>query len=280
MGTRDAMEFINEQDEATLARFVERLEFRGADPTFIGYRDAYLDAMDLPRDAVVVELGCGTGVVARAVAAREGFSGRVIGIDQSPALIEAARRLAADEGVADRVEFMVGDAQAPGLPDASADAVIAHTLFSHVTDPAAVLAEAGRMLRPSGLVAVFDGDYSSWTWACSDPELALQMEDALRAVLASKPRVMRDLPGLLPGAGLTLAGSQAHVHAEIGQGRFFLSFVDAYAPLVLQAQILPRERVERWAAEQREAQERGTFFAACNYYAYLARRGTAAPAAP
>ena len=40
---RDAMQFVNEQDAATLERFIERLEFRGNDPTFVGYRDAYLD---------------------------------------------------------------------------------------------------------------------------------------------------------------------------------------------------------------------------------------------
>ncbi len=40
MAAREAMTFINEQDEATLERLVERLEFRGRDPTFVGYRDA------------------------------------------------------------------------------------------------------------------------------------------------------------------------------------------------------------------------------------------------
>jgi SAM-dependent methyltransferase len=277
---RDAMEFINEQDDATLERFVQRLEFRGADPTFVGYREAYLEAMTLPRDALVLELGCGTGVVARALAASQGFGGRVVGLDQSPVLVEAARRLAAEEGLGSRVEFRVGDAHAPGLPEASVDAVLAHTLLSHVTDPAAVLAAAARVLRPGGLVAIFDGDYSSWTWACTDPELAGQMEDGLRAVIVSKPRVMRDLPALLRGAGLTLVASHPHVYAEIGQGRFFLSLVDAYAPLVVRAQVVPRARVERWVAEQHAAQEQGTFFAACNYYAYLARREPAARPLP
>ena len=46
---RDAMQFINEQDAATLERFIERLEFRGKDPTFTAYRDAYLELIDLPR---------------------------------------------------------------------------------------------------------------------------------------------------------------------------------------------------------------------------------------
>ena len=47
--TRDAMQFINEQDPATLERFIARLEFRGTDPTFVAYRDAYLERIDLPR---------------------------------------------------------------------------------------------------------------------------------------------------------------------------------------------------------------------------------------
>ena len=69
MAARDAMEFTNEQDDATLQRFVERLEFRGRDPTFVGYRQAYVEKMALARSAVILDLGCGTGVVARALTA-------------------------------------------------------------------------------------------------------------------------------------------------------------------------------------------------------------------
>ena len=82
------------------------------------------------------------------------------GIDQSPAFIAAAERLAADDGVGDRVEFVVGDAHALDFPAASFDAAVAHTLVSHVRDPLAVLAEAARVVRPGGRVAIFDGDYA------------------------------------------------------------------------------------------------------------------------
>ena len=85
------MQFINEQDAATLERFIERLEFRATDPTFVAYREAYLELIDLPRTAAVLDLGCGTGVVARAIAARDGFAGTVTGVDQSPDFIAAAR---------------------------------------------------------------------------------------------------------------------------------------------------------------------------------------------
>ena len=92
----------------------------------------------------MLDLGCGTGVVTRAIAARDGFTGTVTGIDQSPDFIAAARRLAAEDGVGDRVEFVVGDAHALDLPAASFDAVVAHTLVSHVRDPLAVLAQGRR----------------------------------------------------------------------------------------------------------------------------------------
>ena len=64
--TRDAMQFVNEQDEATLDRFIERLEFRGTDPTFVAYREAYLELSTSRAPAAVLDLGCGTGVVTRA----------------------------------------------------------------------------------------------------------------------------------------------------------------------------------------------------------------------
>jgi hypothetical protein len=53
---RDAMQFVNEQDAATLERFIERLELRRKDPTFVAYREAYLQRIDLPRTAAVLEL--------------------------------------------------------------------------------------------------------------------------------------------------------------------------------------------------------------------------------
>jgi ubiquinone/menaquinone biosynthesis C-methylase UbiE len=150
MATRDAMEFINEQDDAALQRFIERFEFRGKDPTFVAYREAYLDQLGLSPSAAVLELGCGTGVVARALAGRAGFSGPITGVDQSPVLLEAAGRLAAEEGVGERIEFRLGDAHALELADASFDVVIAHTLVSHVSDPATVLQEAARGGPPGG----------------------------------------------------------------------------------------------------------------------------------
>ena len=267
---RDAMQFINEQDAATRERFIERLEFRATDPTFIAYRDAYLEVLGLPRTGAVLDLGCGTGVVGRAIAARDGFAGTVTGVDQSPDFVVAARRFAAEDGVGERVAFVVGDAHRLDMPAASFDAVVAHTLVSHVRDPLAVLANAGRVVRPGGAVAVFDGDYPSLTFGSSNPRLGEAMECAIQSTIMSAPRVMRELPRLLPQAGLRLVTTQAHVYAEAGSSSFMLNLAETYAPLAASTGLMSAGDVEAWLADQRRSAANGTFFAACNYYAYVA----------
>jgi SAM-dependent methyltransferase len=272
MITHDVYRFINEQDAATTQLLIDRLELRAKNPTLTRLRDDYLDTLQLAPDAQVLDLGCGTGVIGRALAKRDGFSGRVVGVDHSQSLVDAARCLAAQEGLAERLEFHVGDAGALDYADGRFDAVIAHTLLSHAPNPLAVLKEAARVLNPCGRIAIFDGDFASRTYGCSDSELEQRIEDALLATMVNNPRIMRDLPRLLREAGLEIVDVTAHVHAEVGAGSYFLDSVEAYAPLLARNGMLSAEAVECWLAEQRLALAQGAFFAACNYYAYIVRR--------
>jgi cyclopropane fatty-acyl-phospholipid synthase-like methyltransferase len=74
-----------------------RLEARGQHPAFRRMLDEYLDAMAIDQAATVLDLGCGTGVAARAIASRPSFAGTVVGIDLSPHVVAAAEQLAAAE---------------------------------------------------------------------------------------------------------------------------------------------------------------------------------------
>ena len=162
---RDAMQFINEQDAATLERFVERLEFRATDPTFMAYRDAYLE-LDRPaarrsRPGPRLRHGRRDARDRRARRVRRHrdggrpepgvHRGRASGSPPPTASASASSSSSATRTTLD-------------LPAASFDAAVAHTLVSHVRDPLAVLAEAARVTRPGGCVAVFDGDYASLTF--------------------------------------------------------------------------------------------------------------------
>jgi len=84
--------------------------------------------------------------------------------------------------------------------------------------------------------------------------------------------VMRELPRLLPEAGLEITAAWGDAVVEIGSASYFRSFAETYAPSVTRAGMFPAEKVEAWLADQRAAMENGTFFASCTYYTYVARR--------
>jgi hypothetical protein len=81
---------------------------------------------------------------------------------------------------------------------------------------------------------------------------------------------MRELPRLAPKAGLRLIATQAHVYAHAGSSSFMLNLAETYGPLVAATGLLPAAHVDAWLADQRRSAEDGTFFAACNYYAFAA----------
>lgn len=271
---QDIFRTINELDDESIQRIIERLEFRGQDPTFRGWLEEYMRKLllTIPSSARVLVLGCGTGVEVRCLAKQTGFSGHVTGVDHSPSLIEAARRFTVQDGIHERVDFAVGDAHHLEFSDASYDAVIAHTLISHVEDPLTVLKEASRVTAKTGILVVFDGDYASWSFGYKDHVLAKKMEEAIVGSIVNNPRIMRDLPRLLPQAGWIMESHTPHLLSEIGKGSFFLSAAETYGLWPAKHGLLPESSVKIWLAEQQCNHDNGVFFASGNYYTYMARR--------
>jgi ArsR family transcriptional regulator len=99
---------------------------------------------------VVADLGCGTGQTTAAIAP---FVGRVVAVDESSAMLAAARRRLADR---DNVELRSGRLEDLPIDDGELDAAILSLVLHFVVDPAAVLAEAARALRPGGCLLVVD----------------------------------------------------------------------------------------------------------------------------
>lgn len=272
MEPRDPHRFVNELDRNAIDGLIARLESRAKDDVFSRLFHQYIGKLALSEDATVLEVGCGTGAMSRFLAQREDFKGQVIGVDQSSRFIEAANRFAQSEKLGERIGFAIGDAHCLDFPVGYFDTVIAHTLISHVTEPIRVLHEMARVTRPGGTVAIFDGDYASLTFSLPDHSFGQRMDMALADATFNNPRIMRDLPRLLPEQGLRTLDAWGDVVVEIGDGSYFRSFAETYAPYVVSSGLIPQDAVSAWLTTQRQAMERGTFFASCNYYTYLARR--------
>jgi ubiquinone/menaquinone biosynthesis C-methylase UbiE len=232
----------------------------------------YFDAMAIDSARSVLDLGCGTGVAARAIAGRPGFAGRVTGIDRSPHLVAAATRLAREEGVAAGAEFRAGDSHGLALRDGEFDAVVAHTLFSHLEDPRSVLREIVRVLKPGGKVGIFDGDYASLTFGADDPAEGKAIDELIIGAIVTNPRVMRQMPQLLREAGLEIVATFPYVLAEVGRADFWDPFLKSLVKLLPKAGAMPESQAAEWAAAMFRRSDRGTFFGACNYYGYVATK--------
>jgi ubiquinone/menaquinone biosynthesis C-methylase UbiE len=92
----------------------------------------------------ILDLGCGTGIVARKLRERLGGAVRITGVDASPDMIAAARSLAPE------LEWREANAMALPFPDASFDLVVAQQMLQFVPDPLAALREVRRVLAPGG----------------------------------------------------------------------------------------------------------------------------------
>lgn len=117
--------------------------------------DAMWDAFGVPGARSVIELGAGTGMFAREFAERMPADGELIAIDDEPRMI-AWMTEHVTPGPGTRIRPVAADAAALPVAPGSTDLVYSVNLWHELRDPAAVLAEARRVLSPGGVVAIVD----------------------------------------------------------------------------------------------------------------------------
>jgi ubiquinone/menaquinone biosynthesis C-methylase UbiE len=114
----------------------------------------------LGKGMTVADVGTGTGFVAAGIAPR---AGRVIAVDNSPAMLEVARKNLSDLGL-ENVELADGDVGALPIKSGSVDAVFANMVLHHAEDPTAMLQEMTRIAKHGGVVAVVDEVEHPYSW--------------------------------------------------------------------------------------------------------------------
>jgi SAM-dependent methyltransferase len=129
-----------------------------------GYLLAYLQP-----GRSLLDVGCGPGTITIDLARRVA-PGRAVGIDAAAAVVALARDASVDAGLPS-LSFEVGDALHLPFADGAFDVVHAHQVLQHLRDPVGALTEMRRLVRPGGMVAARDGDYSAMVWSPPDPLL-------------------------------------------------------------------------------------------------------------
>lgn len=166
------------------------------------------DAAQIQQGRRVLDVACGTGILAREVSKRVGSTGHVAGVDPGPGMIAVARQLAPT------VEWHEGVAESLPFPDQSFDAVVSQFGLMFFTDRYQALCEVLRVLVPGGrlAIAVWDSLENNPAYA-SEVELLEQMAgrpaaDALRAPFVLGDR--NELATLFSNAGVGTAKISTH----------------------------------------------------------------------
>jgi arsenite methyltransferase len=152
----------------------------------------------------VLDVGCGAGATPAYLAKRHGC--RVAGVDISPRMIDRARETAKREGVADRTEFRVADAQDLPFDDDLFDAVITESVAALPEDQQRAAKEYVRVTKPGGYVGLNE---STWL-KTPPPDMVAWISQDVGG--QAKPLSHEEWIGLLETAGLQdLAVSVYHI---------------------------------------------------------------------
>jgi len=259
---------ITHASPAIVEVIAQTLELRATLPQYQAILRAYLSEIVFPPNARVLEVGCGTGAVARFVAQWPNV-GAVVGVDPSPALLDKARTLGAGMPM---LSFHEADGKALPFPAHSFDVVVLHTVLTHVPGPDALLAEVWRVLRPQGSVGIGDGDFSTAT-------VALGNDDPLQTCVAAfvenfvhDPWLVRRVSALARAAGFDVSPLRSYGIVETLNPSLTPTWVERGAEARLGAGYIGAELAAAFKAEARRRIAEDSWFGYMAYASLIARK--------
>jgi len=151
-------------DSADVKAFFERVSVEWDEMRASFYNEGVIDALaahaSVDGPSRVVDVGTGTGFVAAGLAPQ---ASSVVGVDSSPAMLAVAAGNMQALGLGN-VTLIEGSLNALPLEDESVDAAVANMVLHHAEDPAAMLSEMARVVRPGGMVAITDEVEHGYEW--------------------------------------------------------------------------------------------------------------------
>lgn len=232
----------------------------------------WLDLLDPQLGEQVLDLGCGSGPFSRLAAPLVAPRGRVVGIDVAADAVELARSLSPDADT-QRLTFEVADGAALPFDDGSFDAAACISMLDFCDDPAAVLVELHRVLRPGGRVVVVSSDQDTRVYNCRDRDLGRRIMCAI-ADRAKDPWIARRLASLLHATGFRQRQELVVTEVEHRFQPDAAGYILAHGfrdHLVGRAGISEKDYA-RWLADLEACEREGSSFYSVTTYAYLAER--------
>ena len=237
--------------------FLAMLESRGGSAGYLSVVRRIMDAVQLRPGEVILEVGCGSGVLDRWLAQHTMHGNHIIGVDVNRYLRREATALAAQEGLTDVIAFQEGDAQALPFPNNHVDVALSFTVLEE-GNADRMLAELVRVAKPGGRVAAM--------------VRALDIPWVINVPLRPEVKTKAQIPhGFVEAQGCADAGLYRRFHqAGLTRVQMWPQFATFDQPHTPQAQFaygailgaLTAEETQEWHAAMAQAVTNGTYFIA------------------
>lgn len=258
----DPFDNINDRTPEEIERLAKILEIRGAQPGQIKMRRACFVGAGVSEGMKLLEIGCGTGVVARELASLTGKAGLVVGLDVSTGLLDYARErsVTCDEPIT----YMCGDAYNLSFPDGWFDASCSVTLFAHLDDHDRVVREMKRVTRHT--IMLLDQDYQTLVFDHSDTALTRRILQHGADCNVLDGWCGRKLSGLLVRHRIEDVRCWPFVYTERDSRSYLITIAERFAALAARHGVVTEDEARAWLQELYDRSAAGTFFASLNYY--------------
>jgi ubiquinone/menaquinone biosynthesis C-methylase UbiE len=205
---------------------------------------------------VVVDYGCGPGMLSLELARRVGPGGHVHAVDINDTFLRRAAEHAGSEGLADRISFHCIEKDALPLEDASVDRVVCKNVLEYVDEPLSTLRDFRRTLRPGGLLHATDSDWGMLVVEPIGPERLARVFDAA-SIAYRTPLIGRKLYGLMRAAGFDEVRVAVLTAPDTsGRAAPILFNMATYAR---ESQRLDAAEIDRFVEDVKGAMEEGTY---------------------
>ncbi len=237
--------------------FLAMLESRGRSAGYLNAVERIMDMVQPRPGEVILEVGCGSGVLDRWIARHTTQANRIIGVDVNRYLLREAAALAMQEGLANIIAFQEGNAETLPFPDNHVDVALSFTVLEE-GNADRMLAELVRVAKPGGRVAVM----------VRAIDIPLVVNVPLRPELKTKAQTPRGFVGA-QGCADTSLYRRFH-QTGLTHTQIWPQFAASAEPETPQAQFahgailgaLSAEETQEWHAGMAQAVSDGTYFIA------------------
>ncbi len=254
--------YANVDQESEPEAFVRHMNTLGGVEAIQAYKHETFALLEARAGSQMLDIGCGPGTDAQALAELVGANGWVVGVDKSETMIAAT--LERGQNVNLPLTCQVGDVYDLDFAENTFDGCRADRVFHHLAEPRAALAELVRVTRPGGRIVLAEPDCDGILIDSPDKVVTRQVIQQ-RSDLYPNGWCGRQLPHLFKEAGLTdlIISPKTLIFDDFDfVNQHVLGLRDA-AEILQEAGKLSSQQIEDWLTELAHRSQSGLFFCMC-----------------